>query len=402
MPCKHEEEVTFGGGSHPEKPRAQPKQGTTAVIHDPAVTNIADRHLKPSSEDSTYGEPDRYQEILRKLNPSSHGFHLSNMARKPKENRPRKDSADSADSGDSGVDVRSSVKTQALNPMAKEFSVPVFKQDPVTVESPEETSINIPLSMLKKILGSSNPSNIIEAPPQSLEEIVANTIQRFGLPEARQQCISSPDSFPTLVMSPTLQPPFLQHTTSPSISPTFGFHNNSMMPPSGMISQMPGVPLNPSAVGFVPFGPPNTAGIPPRPPLFGSQPSLQASIQPVSRCVPQMKSCFVPASDYGRQMADGPPMPGSGFTPHPNSSFPQAQLPMPNQNNFFNPNTTPSSGPRIGPRPVRKPRVPDAFAQQNYEAYIEWRKANEPGYARECKERQVRRATRLKGADPCP
>ncbi|CAH0053192.1 unnamed protein product [Clonostachys solani] len=34
--------------------------------------------------------------------------------------------------------------------------------------------------------------------------------------------------------------------------------------------------------------------------------------------------------------------------------------------------------------PVPKPRVPDPGDQQAYEAWIEWRKANEPGYAIEC------------------
>ncbi|KAK1979143.1 hypothetical protein LZ30DRAFT_751621 [Colletotrichum cereale] len=322
------------------------------------------------------------------------------MAKMPNENRPRKDSGTSGgsrgsgDSGDSGVDVRSSVKTQTLNPMAKEFSVLVPpKQDLVKVETPEETSINIPLSMLRKILGSGNPSNIIEAPRPSLDEIIASTIQRFGIPEAHQQLASPPNSFPPLVISPTLQQPFLQHTTSPPISPTFGFHNTSMMPPSGMFSEMPGAPLNPSAVGFVPFGPPNTAGILPRPLPFGSQSSLPASVQPPSRCVPQMKSCFMPTPDYGQQMAKGPPMPGSGFFPHPNSSFLQAQPPIPDHGRSFNSNVPPPSVPFVGPRPA----PPDAFAQQNYEAYIEWRKANEPGYALKCKDRQAARASRFKG-----
>lgn len=44
--------------------------------------------------------------------------------------------------------------------------------------------------------------------------------------------------------------------------------------------------------------------------------------------------------------------------------------------------------------PVRKPKVPNAAQQQAYEAYIEWRKANQPGYAEECKIRQARRVMR--------
>ncbi|KAF5017546.1 hypothetical protein F66182_10508 [Fusarium sp. NRRL 66182] len=46
------------------------------------------------------------------------------------------------------------------------------------------------------------------------------------------------------------------------------------------------------------------------------------------------------------------------------------------------------------PRPVIKPANPNTAQQQNYEAYVEWRKANEPGYAMACKSRQQRRAQR--------
>ncbi|OTA06295.1 hypothetical protein A9Z42_0070260 [Trichoderma parareesei] len=46
------------------------------------------------------------------------------------------------------------------------------------------------------------------------------------------------------------------------------------------------------------------------------------------------------------------------------------------------------------PQPVPKPRRPDPGDQQAYEAWIEWRKANEPGYALECRLRQQRRAQR--------
>lgn len=56
------------------------------------------------------------------------------------------------------------------------------------------------------------------------------------------------------------------------------------------------------------------------------------------------------------------------------------------------------------PLPVPKPRMPDSSDQQAYEAWIEWRKAHEPGYAMECKLRQQRRAQRglvIKSTAPC-
>ncbi|UKZ73050.1 hypothetical protein TrVFT333_000689 [Trichoderma virens FT-333] len=48
----------------------------------------------------------------------------------------------------------------------------------------------------------------------------------------------------------------------------------------------------------------------------------------------------------------------------------------------------------VSATPVPKPRRPDPGDQQAYEAWIEWRKANEPGYALECRLRQQRRAQR--------
>ncbi|KAG6114358.1 hypothetical protein E4U14_001429 [Claviceps sp. LM454 group G7] len=48
----------------------------------------------------------------------------------------------------------------------------------------------------------------------------------------------------------------------------------------------------------------------------------------------------------------------------------------------------------VPPRPVPKPRSPNPKTQQEYEAWVEWRKANEPGYAMACKVRQQRRAQR--------
>lgn len=59
-------------------------------------------------------------------------------------------------------------------------------------------------------------------------------------------------------------------------------------------------------------------------------------------------------------------------------------------------NTMPPAPTRAPPGPVPKPRIPNPQAQQQYEQWIEWRKANEPGYALECKARQARRAQRTK------
>ncbi|KAL7918822.1 hypothetical protein ACQKWADRAFT_230676 [Trichoderma austrokoningii] len=54
----------------------------------------------------------------------------------------------------------------------------------------------------------------------------------------------------------------------------------------------------------------------------------------------------------------------------------------------------PPPPPLSQPHPVPKPRRPDPRDQQAYEAWIEWRKTYQPGYAQECRIRQQRRAQR--------
>ncbi|KAI1081059.1 hypothetical protein F5B20DRAFT_70496 [Whalleya microplaca] len=56
-----------------------------------------------------------------------------------------------------------------------------------------------------------------------------------------------------------------------------------------------------------------------------------------------------------------------------------------------------------GPKPVRKPKAPfrtgdinQVQRQQEYEAYLEYKRATDPNYAQQCKQRQARRAERRK------
>jgi hypothetical protein len=81
----------------------------------------------------------------------------------------------------------------------------------------------------------------------------------------------------------------------------------------------------------------------------------------------------------------------------PNMSMPPAVMrsahhPFPCEVSVFPPAPA-TAGP---PLPVPKPKIPNAQEQQMYEQWIEWRKANEPGYAQECKLRQARRSQRSK------
>ncbi|KFA79384.1 hypothetical protein S40288_06088 [Stachybotrys chartarum IBT 40288] len=107
-------------------------------------------------------------------------------------------------------------------------------------------------------------------------------------------------------------------------------------------------------------------------------------------------TAFIPPIIHGATVTGGPfttpgslPMPPTAYG-HPNfapvpplASFQD----MPNWNLGY-------SGDVARPYVVPKPRgaKPHPGDQQAYEAWIEWRKANEPGYAQECKQRQQRRA----------
>ncbi|KAK2597450.1 hypothetical protein QQS21_005920 [Conoideocrella luteorostrata] len=87
-------------------------------------------------------------------------------------------------------------------------------------------------------------------------------------------------------------------------------------------------------------------------------------------------------------------LPSQPIPPHPVlTSFPYLSMPLP----LGLPETTTSATSAVvatTPRPVPKPKNPDPTNQQAYEAWVEWRKANEPGYAMACKLRQQRRAQR--------
>lgn len=91
----------------------------------------------------------------------------------------------------------------------------------------------------------------------------------------------------------------------------------------------------------------------------------------------------------GKASSTGPQLAESTFCTLPSRS--QAKMPFPLP---ILPGSMAQAQPFGRPAPVPKPKEPDAWGQQAYEAYIEQRKAMEPGYALECKMRQQRRAQR--------
>ncbi|KAK4241639.1 hypothetical protein C8A03DRAFT_12130 [Achaetomium macrosporum] len=116
------------------------------------------------------------------------------------------------------------------------------------------------------------------------------------------------------------------------------------------------------------------AGVPPAglAPLSGYHtyppPAAAAAAQPT---VP----LFAPAQVAALPVAASAPLLGSGTRPVPRA---HGKPPLPLPRPYF---------------PVtKKPRDRDPVKQQLYEAYLEWRKAHEPGYHMSCKMRQAQRA----------
>lgn len=123
--------------------------------------------------------------------------------------------------------------------------------------------------------------------------------------------------------------------------------------------------------------------------------SLQApaiSLQPLSLVNPAIlhtQPVLQPLSGnilgYTAPQLVNTPFPVTNGPVNPYLSMPSSQLPLVG---------SAPHPPQSQPLPVPKPRRPDPRDQQAYEAWIEWRKANQPGYAHECRMRQQRRAQR--------
>ncbi|KAL6878785.1 hypothetical protein J3F83DRAFT_723909 [Trichoderma novae-zelandiae] len=183
----------------------------------------------------------------------------------------------------------------------------------------------------------------------------------------------------------------------PNISPSLGLGL-----PSGSTFQQP----QPPPYGFMPSAAPTTATDPmafhssmagrlvPLPMnMDHSGGQFQASAMSLPQLPPLLPAMFRPQAVMQNMMGNTTPW---GFPPAPmtNAAYPWTAgsvNPCFNMPSFQMPPMTGAHHPR---QPVPKPRRPDPGDQQAYEAWIEWRKANEPGYALECRLRQQRRAQR--------
>lgn len=129
--------------------------------------------------------------------------------------------------------------------------------------------------------------------------------------------------------------------------------------------------------------------------ILGLIPLVQDAYKPVTGQTGTWPSCFPGSSisDYGKVPVADTYEPRSvqnplfhGFSAI--SSSTKMGVPNPSGASTMNPATNSL------PRRVPKPKQPNPRDQQEYEAWVEWRKATEPGYAMACKLRQQRRAQR--------
>ncbi|KAF9882129.1 hypothetical protein CkaCkLH20_00165 [Colletotrichum karsti] len=378
-PCKFDQEEVPSGKDQHKNLQQQPRDVDTAIIHDPAVVMIGVRDVE-NLTNATLGQTERFQELLRKLHKSAPG-HLPPVAvSNDGIDRPRQDTGDS---GDSGIDVRSPIK-RSLNPLAKEFAAFSSHENPVVAEKRgSETSMNIPLSILKQIMGQGDKVTAMDGNPElGLNETILNTIQRFGIPNVQPKYITPPLAFSSPTMVPHPPPPSMVSSLGSSPIPSgVSLQSGMAMPP---FSPFAGLQPAPAFSHFPGFANPAMQNMPMAPPTLGPQFSPHGFFPSSSGYGPPINAHIA-----GRQFNAGPAVLGSPFAPRMDTTPPF----NPNSGSF-NPAQASTFVPSKDIHPPPKPRVPDAMGQQNYEAWIEHKKATDPAYALQCKQRQANRIRR--------
>ncbi|KAF6826935.1 hypothetical protein CMUS01_09210 [Colletotrichum musicola] len=364
-PRKYEEREIPSDNEHHTKPPQQPSENaTTAAMHDRVVVNRDGREIE-TPRSGADDQAARFQQFLRKLQRTARG-----SPSKDKENIRGSSQRRMQDSSSSSTDTSGSVK-RSLNPLAKEFAAISSKERPVVVEKRgSETSMNIPLSILTQIMAQND--SVKESGDCSqpvLNKTIVDILRKLGIRNEGPQVAMPPSMGVPPVSLPFGVPPLM---VSPTIPSAFGLHGQAAMGPP------PGLPYPTGQLGQAAMRPPPGLPYPagqqlPMMPVPGTTPALSQQ-QPGAGGLPQGIT--------------GLPLLPLGQNPI-QAGFNQAGL---YQGGFGH--GGPPLATSFGPPPARKPRVPDAMAQQQYEAYIEFRKANDPQYALECKQRQAKRAAR--------
>ncbi|KAK3327290.1 hypothetical protein B0T19DRAFT_158775 [Cercophora scortea] len=279
----------------------------------------------------------------------------------------------SAESRDRLSNSSTSADTKRLNPAAAEFKS-TFPTTTVPVLSPRRLSrpplSNLFLDAMPHITPASGALPHMRPSPelnQALREMANRRLLPLGLDNMSSG--GSEHMFPTSIRGTMAPPPGFGASEMgtfvgiPGTLPPINFHRQTAetLSSPAVVFPSPSVPQAPTAD---PMTLPIISGTSTFPPPGAT---IAQFIPPLSTGPGGLPSVAPVIAPFARTPVAGPPQPlfnsnGKINRPH----FPVTQ----------------------------KPRDHDPVKQQQYEAYLEWRKANEPGYHMRCKMRQANRVVR--------
>ncbi|KAM0287447.1 hypothetical protein ACHAQH_000400 [Verticillium albo-atrum] len=377
-----------------------------AILTDSAVVNVEGFPTQKSGKTDAGSKVDQYNELIAKLNKAFNEKHIQETL----SIRPPKHAFDTArvpshrrrdKSDDSGVAFNplqeAKQPSTSLDPTAKEFVVRAAPQGPAVIikgktMGGELTPESKAAAKEKAFIDAISCLAEYTKECKSLQELLQNSMPQhgnlqLGMEENSTTMMGSfaPGFLPMACVTGYPVPPCTP--ANGPILPPLG-PQGMMMPHPGLMGPplgMPGI-LGPMLPSFGPVPPPDHLGpgsmlssafmgpMMPHPPPPGHRGHL-----------PMPPPGYGPGPGFGL----GPFGPGFNFDsllpPHQQQQQQMASAPL---------------MPTLFARPVAKPKDPDTQSQMEYEAHIEWRKANEPGYALKCKERQHRRAIRINEGRP--
>ncbi|RYO76621.1 hypothetical protein DL766_003727 [Monosporascus sp. MC13-8B] len=299
----------------------------------------------------------------------------SQVARRvPVQRRPSHDSAIS------GISIEDEKKPRSLNPEASEFRIPSSKETPAQILSMENfLELSHKVESLKAELAREKLMN---------ENAILSNIQLALNPQGYLPVSTGVAQGPTssnttqLLPDPSVLP---QHQTTQPATPQYLAQHPYSIGPLDLTYDPAGKHSNRTRI-MAPPGLPapiqtqqNGVGMS-QPCMTTENVMVSAGSQPIY--VHNGLAAGPPASTY-------PTTTGSGLLNSNDINIPHRGIPS----------TIPAPTYPLGPRPVRKPRGPvrqgdvrQAMQQQEYEMYLEHKRATDPEYAKACKARQQRRA----------
>jgi hypothetical protein len=320
-------------------------------------------------------------------------------------------------------------KSAAQNNGAPWLSPKKMSRPPLTNVFPDATTSNI---LYPDTVAQGN------GPPQQPQQTTApalagqthgdrvidkGTLAQPPMPSSRP--IRPPPGFEHLVAQPSMPtsgpirpPPGFEHlariqtnafasinTLPPQFMPPMGLAatvSPATLAGSGLLPTLASAAVPNAPVSATPMAMPGVNAFNTFPPFAGTTATMPVYNQPT----PAGLTPYLPAvtpNAYGTTLAtqlqaqQPQPFPTAAADPlnNTNISIPTATIPNATVTTTTASNTTSNQPP---PRPyfpvTTKPRDHDPVKQQLYEQYLEWRKANEPGYHMKCKMRQAQRVVR--------